>query len=127
MDEQGKEASTNVNMKSFTGLALLLIGLIAGWWLAGENGPAKGTELRAGTAQAGSTIALVEQSSAGGQVMYLVDNNQRTLTVYQYDPGKGKLKLSATRHFGADQQLLEFNNEEPHVADIERLSRSNAK
>jgi 6-phosphogluconolactonase (cycloisomerase 2 family) len=67
---------------------------------------------------------MVEPSATGGQVLYLVDQNQRTLTVYQYDPNKGKLKLSASRHFGADQQLLEFNNEEPHVADIERLSRS---
>ncbi len=116
-----------MNIKFFPGPALLMVGLVAGWWSATASGPASGFQLRAGTAQAGSTIALVEQSSAGGQVMYLVDNNQRTLTVYQYDPGKGKLKLSATRHFGADQQLLEFNNEEPHVADIERLSRSNAK
>ncbi len=116
-----------MNVKFFPGMALLLVGLLAGWWSASGTGPASGAELRAGTAQAGSTIALAEPSSAGGQVLYLVDNNQRTLTVYQYDPGKGKLKLSATRHFGADQQLLEFNNEEPHVADIERLSRSNTK
>ncbi|MBY0586272.1 hypothetical protein K2X85_03795 [bacterium] len=80
--------------------------------------------VRAGAASVSPMAAIVEQTPGGGQVVYLIDQAQRTLTIYQYDPGKGKLKLSASRHIGADQQLLEFNNEEPHVADIERLSRS---
>jgi len=72
----------------------------------------------------GSPTAIVQNAADGTQVVYLLDDSERTLCVYQFDPRKGKLKLAAARHLRADQQLLEFNNEEPHVSDIEKLAHS---
>lgn len=113
-----------MSRKLFPSIALVLmsgwLGSVLSPWGQGARGPA----VQAASGAAGNPIALVEQTSGGAQVLYLLDQAQRTVAVYQYDPARGKLKLSASRHFGADMQLLEFNNEEPHVADIERLSRS---
>lgn len=75
-------------------------------------------------AEKGSSTAIVQNAADGSQVVYLLDGSERTLCVYQFDPRKGKLKLAAARHLRADQQLLEFNNEEPHVSDIEKLAHS---
>jgi hypothetical protein len=75
-------------------------------------------------AEKGSSTAIVQNAADGSQVVYLLDDAERTLCVYQFDPRKGKLKLAAARHLRADQQLLEFNNEEPHVSDIEKLAHS---
>lgn len=75
-------------------------------------------------AEKSSPSAFVQNAADGSQVVYLLDDSERTLCVYQFDPRKGKLKLAAARHLRADQQLLEFNNEEPHVSDIEKLARS---
>jgi hypothetical protein len=110
--------------KVFPGLALLSFGMLAGLLLTGGGLGGTWERAKASAGVSSAPTAFVEPSAGGGHVLYLLDHSQRTLTVYQYDPGKGKLKLSASRHIGADQQLLEFNNEEPHVADIERLSRS---
>ena len=67
-------------------------------------------------------VTIVQNTADGSQVVFLLDDAERTLCVYQYDPRKGKLKLTAARHLRPDQQLLEFNNEEPHVSDIEKLA-----
>lgn len=69
-------------------------------------------------------VPVVHDGVDGQQSVYLWDAHTQTLCVYQFDPRRGKLKLGAARHVGADQRLLEFNNEEPHVADIEKLARS---
>lgn len=61
--------------------------------------------------------------SAGGQLVYLIDQKQKVLSVYEFDGKKHKLKLAAVRHYAADHLLAEFNNEAPTVADVEQLVR----
>ena len=109
-----------IGTKTF--VAGMSVGLLASVALIGwGTSPA----LRAETAlPEGNQTAIVQNAADGSQVVYLLDGAERTLCVYQYDPRKGKLKLAAARHLRADQQLLEFNNEEPHVSDIEKLARS---
>lgn len=69
----------------------------------------------------GGRLAVVRDGVEGTQLLYLVDPAEETLCIYQFEPRKGKLKLAAARHLAADGRLLEFNNEEPHVSDIEKL------
>lgn len=98
------------------------VGALAGWLLAG---PAERTAaLAQESSQGGRMLAVTRDGVDGNQLLYLVDSDERTLCIYQFDPRRGKLKLAAARHLAADERLLEFNNDEPHVADIEKLVRS---
>jgi hypothetical protein len=100
------------------GVVGTLAGLSIGWAFSGLR------PLSAEPAARESSTLHVQESATGSQVVYVLDRAEQTLCVYQFDPAKGKIKLSAVRHLTADRQLLEFNNEEPHVADIEKLARS---
>jgi hypothetical protein len=68
-------------------------------------------------------LAFTKETSTGAQILYLIDPSQKVLSVYEYDPRKSKLKLSAARHYASDQLLSEFNNDSPHVAEIDKLVR----
>jgi hypothetical protein len=99
----------------------LAVGAIASWLAFGSVGSTAFAEPSSGS---GAMIAIARDGADGVQLLYLVDSSERTLCIYQFDPRKGKLKLAAARHLAADERLLEFNNDEPHVADIEKLVRS---
>lgn len=105
----------------WTGCAVgLAIGVVLTGWLVGR--PAE-RPLYADSFGGGTTRTIVEPTADGAHVVYIFDEARHSLCVYQFDPRKGRLRLAATRQLSADQQLLEFNNEEPRVSDIEKLSR----
>ena len=108
-----------------TGLVVLLVGMAVGWAAASSsNGPQARVE--ASVAGAGSSqelVAFATESPNAAQLLYLIDPKQKILSVYEFDSRKTKLKLAAVRHYSADHQLAEFNNEAPYVADIEKLVR----
>ena len=105
----------------------LLLGVAIGaglMWLGGLGRPGAVVFASANESSGGGKLAIARDGLEGTQLLWLVDSPERTLCIYQYDPRKGKLKLAAARHLAADERLLEFNNEEPHVSDIEKLVRS---
>lgn len=101
----------------------LALGASAVWLATGPAADSVALAQQSGEADS-KMLAISRDGVDGAQLLYLVDTNERTLCVYQFDPRKGKLKLAAARHLAADERLLEFNNDEPHVADIEKLVRS---
>jgi hypothetical protein len=108
------------------GAALAVAGFAVGaLWFGGVLSP----KLAAGPAGSvgatgGEIIAFASEVNGGAnQALFFLDPKQKIFSIYDYDVRKGKLKLAAVRHFAADQQLAEFNNEPPYVAEIEKLIR----
>lgn len=104
-------------------LGILVFGVVLGGLFSRPALFAPASAQAAIAGAGGETVAFVNESASGGQFLYLIDPKQKVLSVYEFDPRKTKLKLAAVRHFSADHQLAEFNNEPPMVADIERLVR----
>ncbi|WP_145260992.1 hypothetical protein [Planctomycetes bacterium Pan216] len=102
-------------------LSGVLIGSV-GWWIA-QPGDAYAQASSVLPAEQKGIVALLSPNQSGSQLLYLIDQPRQSLCVYSFDSKTKKLKLAAVRHFGADQQLAEFNNEPPTVAEIERLVR----
>lgn len=105
-------------------VGVLLFGGLAGWIVATQTTAV--SPLRADVATVSpdaGMLAITKETSSGSQILYLIDPAQKVLSVYEYDPRKSKLKLAAARHYASDQLLSEFNNDSPHVAEIDKLVR----
>ena len=104
-------------------IAMLAIGVGLGWGLAELSSARRAeaaTPIAAGNAE---TAVFSAEKSANGQLVFVVDPRAQVLSVYEFDTKKSRLKLAAVRHYAADHQLSEYNNEAPNVADIEKLVR----
>lgn len=106
-------------------LAVVLVGLISGGIGAGiVGGTAKPLGAASAAPAAGEIIALTSDTSAGAHLIYLIDARQKSICVYEYENKKQpKFRLAAVRHYATDQELAEYNNDTPHVAEIEKLVR----
>lgn len=108
------------------GPLLLALGLSLGWIGATSVG-GFGKTLQAATPSASGTEASMtvvgDSANPGVHTLYLLDSRQKTVSVYRFDSRKERLQLSSVRHYAADHQLAEYNNDPPTVADIERLTR----
>lgn len=104
--------------------AMLAIGLWVGWIASSWSGAGR-VEAGVGRGEsAGDLIALTSDLGGSGvQSLVLIDQPRKVLSIYEYDARKTKLKLSAVRHYAGDQELSEYNNDAPFVADIEKLVR----
>ncbi len=112
-----------MRQKTCSLVGILLLGGFAGWLAASLTAlPPVKAEV-ATVAPGADVLAITKDTSSGSQVLYLIDPGQKVLSVYEYDPRKSKLKLSAARHYASDQLLSEFNNDSPHVAEIDKLVR----
>jgi hypothetical protein len=107
------------NMGRGTALAATLV---VGW-LAG--GGLRTDRLRAESVSSEGSAAMTVVATPNGQehVVYVLDGKRQAVSVYAYDVRKEKMRLSAVRRYAADHLLSEYNNEQPSVADIERLTR----
>lgn len=108
-----------MNMGRGTALAAALV---AGWLAGGGMRPDR---LRADGFSSDGTTCLTVTATPNGQehVVYVLDGKRQAVSVYAYDVRKEKMRLSAVRRYAADHMLSEYNNEQPSVADIERLTR----
>lgn len=100
---------------------LILSGVAGGFgtWLAS---PPPIAQAATPPQASGDTIALTSEGVGGAQWLYLIDTSRKTVCIYEFDGKKSlKMKLAAVRHYATDQDLLEYNNDSPHVADIEKL------
>ena len=102
-------------------LPALAAGFVLAWFVGTEP---RSTAKADDSASSSRLLTVVKDVGEGMQAVYVIDAEERTLCVYQFDARKNKIKLAAARHLKADQQLLEFNNEEPHVTDIEKLLKA---
>lgn len=101
-------------------LALLLVGAVAGMELARMVAPSD--PVRAAVAGAGhEVIAFTADGPSSEQVLYIIDPKLKTFSLYSVDLRKTKVKLAAVRHYQADHQLAEYNNDAPLVSEIEKL------
>lgn len=69
------------------------------------------------------TIAFTTPGPGSAQLLYLVDTRSQSVAIYRVDPNevKGTLKLEASRQYGWDLRLGEFNNQPPEVAAVEAM------
>jgi len=71
----------------------------------------------------GNLLVVTGQVGADAYGVYLVDQENHRMAVYQWLPGKpGKLKLVAARNCAFDLRLDEYNTE-PSPNEIEQLVR----
>lgn len=72
---------------------------------------------------AAGTIAFTTPGPGSIQLLYLVDTRSQSVAIYRVDPNevKGTLKLEASRQYGWDLKLGEFNNQPPEVAAVEAM------
>ena len=113
------------------GLPGLIFGLGLAWWGGGHGPTARAQAAPPGTSN--GTIAFTSTSNgSSAQMLYLIDTTNQAFAVYRFDPTSGArgdkpLKLEATRKYGSDLRLTEFNNQPPEVSAIEAMVKSMAK
>jgi hypothetical protein len=95
--------------------------LLAGWLVGGLRG--EKMQAQSAAQEGGPALTVVANPHGTEHVVYVVDAKRQAVSVYTYDVRKEKMRLSAARRYAADHQLSEYNNEQPSVADIERLTR----
>lgn len=103
---------------------VFVLGLGAGWLGLRSPGMADNpAEASVGGASSGASeiIAFTCDHEGGGKLFCLIDAKEKVLSVYEYGGAKSKLRLAAVRQFAADHQLAEFNNDQPNVAEVQRL------
>ena len=100
--------------------ALLVGGLLAG---AREAEAQTGSGTHAGGGQAGSAgeiFAIAGQISRDTYGLYLLDNRNGTICLYEFVTGTRKLRLVAARTFIYDRQLDSYNTL-PTPAEVSKL------
>jgi hypothetical protein len=101
--------------------AALVAALAVGWLVGGMR--TDRLQAESVSSDAGTAMTVMPGPTGGEHVVYLLDGKRQAVSVYSYDVRKEKMRLSAVRRYAADHQLSEYNNEQPSVADIERLTR----
>jgi hypothetical protein len=103
-------------------LAAAAAGLL---WFAASTGATASDESRASAAQANGVLLVAGQVAADSYGFYLVDTTTSTICVYQWMPATKKLRLLASRYYGYDLRLEDYNNERETAPDeIRRLIES---
>ncbi len=107
------------------GVRFLVPGLALGWLAAGWLG---GTGARPVVAQAAGgavpgLIAVTDETpgNPNGSLLYLIDPREQSFAIYRVDGLKGTVKLEASRNFGADLKVKEYNNLAPTVASVQAM------
>lgn len=72
-------------------------------------------------AAAGSELIAVPAETADGQLLTVIDTQQRVMSVYRIETATGKITLLSVRKIQWDLQLTEFNGEAPLPQEIRRL------
>lgn len=92
---------------------LVEVGLTAS---SADNAP-----LAAGSAGGDSVLVVAGQVTRDSYGLYLVDQANRTICVYQWSPTSRKLRLLAARTYLFDTKLDQYNTE-PDPLEIKKLS-----
>lgn len=105
---------------------LVLIALVAlASWLVFEAGTSVASgvpELAAGSAAGDSVLVVAGQVTRDTYGLYIVDQKNQTICIYQWLPGSHKLRLMAARTYIYDRELDEYNTE-PSPREIRDLVR----
>ncbi|MEN6452550.1 MAG: hypothetical protein ABFC96_18830 [Thermoguttaceae bacterium] len=73
-------------------------------------------------AAAGAELIVVPMPSADkGQILTIVDPQQRALGVYHIDAATGKIALKSVRNIHWDLQIRDLNNDKPLPQEIQSL------
>lgn len=100
-------------------------GLVIGWLSACWLGGASSAPLAAQPASipAPGLMALTAETpgNPNGQLLYLIDSREHAFAIYRVDALKGTVKLEASRNFGSDLKVKEYNNQPPTVAAVEAM------
>jgi hypothetical protein len=105
------------------GRGTALAAAVAIGWLAGGGFRPELMRAQNSNSEGSAALTVVATPNSADHVVYVVDPKRQAVSVYSYDVRKEKMRLSAVRRYAADHQLSEYNNEQPSVADIERLTR----
>lgn len=81
---------------------------------------AGGAPLAAGTAAGDRVLVVAGQVTRDSYGLYLVDQANRTICVYQWSPTSRKLRLLAARTYVFDLKLDQYNTE-PDPLEIKKL------
>ena len=66
-------------------------------------------------------IVLSAPAGEKGQLITVIDPQQRVMSVYQFDPVSGKIALRSVRNIRWDLQMMWLNNESPLPQEIRSL------
>ncbi len=77
--------------------------------------------LAAGSATGDSVLVVAGQVTRDTYGLYLVDQANRTICVYQWSPNSRKLRFLAARTYTFDRKLDQYNTE-PDPLEIKKLS-----
>jgi len=100
-------------------LAAIAAGLLVEVGLTASS--AARAPLAAGSAGGDSVLVVAGQVTRDSYGLYLVDQENRTICVYQWSPGERKLRLLAARTYAFDRKLDQYNTE-PDPLEIKKLS-----
>jgi hypothetical protein len=85
----------------------------------GSSEPAGGPLLS--TSPFGASGALITHVTAAegqGQMVTVIDPQQRVMAIYRVDPSTGKIMPASIRNFTWDLQMIEYNSGNPLPQDI---------
>ena len=71
-------------------------------------------------AGAPGVVAVTGQIAPDSYGIYLLDPQARTIALYEWDMGRGSLRLRAARSYASDTQLEEYNTQ-PSPREIRKL------
>ncbi len=96
---------------------LVLAALVVGGWLAGR-GPAPGAQAQV-VGGTGNVIAMIGTERSGDVPIVLVDSNEQSVVVYEYDLGTNRIELAAVRSYRYDRRLADWHGtNRPSVEDV---------
>jgi hypothetical protein len=101
-------------------LAVMLLGVIAAGLLLEAGFGTAPARAQVAARTPGHLIAVAGKVTSETYGLYLLDEKNGTISVYQYVPARRKLRLMAVRNFRFDVQLDEYNTEPP-VREIKDL------
>lgn len=104
-----------------TGLCLALVVLVVpaiwGWQATGAVNPGYSSPVQGGA----PLLTLPMSADAKGQLLSVVDPQQRTMAVYHVDAATGAITLRCVRNLTWDLQMMEFNAKAPLPGEIRSL------
>ncbi len=102
---------------------VVLAALIAGALLGGRG---LAPQARAQTVGgSGPLIAVVGQGRGADVPVLLVDTNEQSAMIYEYDMGSNRLDLTAVRSFRYDRLLVDwYGTNRPSVEDVRKAVES---
>lgn len=100
--------------------AIFLVGIVA----LNLSSPPEAAWAQSDGLPTGNGLQMVSTPlPTGVQQIVILDENERTLAVYQIDPNQGKVALKSVRRLTHDLAMEEFNAQSPTPSELRKITR----